>query len=375
MTESPDSQAAAAAASSKLGVSVRGLSAGYGAEPVLRGIDLEVEPGEIVALLGPSGCGKTTLLRCIAGLEKPTAGSIAIGGTEHTSAPTVGRRLVGRGGRGPRAPRPQVGMVFQDGALFPHLSVLDNVRYGLDRQERQSDRALDLLRMVGLADKASRLPGTLSGGEQQRVALARALAPRPGVILLDEPFSSLDAALRVQLRVEVHRLLKAVGVTAIFVTHDQEEALMLGDRVAVMRSGLLEQIGSPVDLYVRPVSTWVATFVGEANLLEGDADGERVTTVIGQLEIAATLRGRALVLCRPEQLQLAPGGEAVIDAVTYFGPDTQYRVKLPGDSTVTVRAYGVPRHAEGDAVAVHFMGPAAEAWLLAPPDDRTSTPG
>ena len=200
---------------------------------MLRSIDVAVEGGGILALLGPSGCGKTTLLRCIAGLERPTSGSIHIGGVEMTA------------GKGVPAERRKVGMVFQDGALFPHRTVMNNVNYGLARgpdRERKGSRAI---RLVGLEDKRDRMPGTLSGGEQQRVALARALAPEPGVVLLDEPFSSLDAALRAQLRDEVRRLLTDVGVTAILVTHDQEEAMSFGDRVAVMNAGVIEQVGTP----------------------------------------------------------------------------------------------------------------------------------
>ena len=206
----------------------------------LTALDLDLPAGSLFSLLGPSGCGKTTLLRCIAGLERPTSGTLMIGHRDVTA------------GRGVPAERRRVGMVFQDGALFPHRTVLDNVSYGIPRGPDRRDRALAALRLVGLDDKGARMPGALSGGEQQRVALARALAPGPSVVLLDEPFSSLDAALRVQLRDEVRRLLTGVGMTAILVTHDQEEALSVSDRVALMNAGRLVQRGTPEELYRRP---------------------------------------------------------------------------------------------------------------------------
>ena len=256
-------------AAGRLPLEIQDLVATYGAGPVLDGVSLDVAAGEIVALLGPSGCGKTTLLRCVAGLETPVSGTIRIGD-----------ELVTRG-RGVPPERRPVGMVFQDGALFPHLSVLANVRYGMARAERRGHAAVELLELVGLADKAERLPGMLSGGEQQRVALARALARRPGVLLLDEPFASLDTALRAQLRGEVRGLLKEVGVTTVLVTHDQHEALMFGDRVAVMRAGRLEQVDTPTRLYRQPASSWVAGFVGEANLLAGQVVDRGIATAVG----------------------------------------------------------------------------------------------
>ena len=271
-----------------LGVVVERLGAAYGSAPVLDDVSLGVVPGEIVALLGPSGCGKTTLLRCIAGLETPTAGRITIGERDVTS------------GRGVPAEQRRVGMVFQEGALFPHKAVADNVGYGVERSRRDAASAA-ALELVGLADKARRMPGTLSGGEQQRVALARALAPEPGVILLDEPFSSLDAGLRWHLRGDVRRLLKGIGVTTILVTHDQDEALTFGDRVAVMRAGTIEQVGTPEEVYGRPATPWVATFVGETNLLDADFAAGTASTAIGCLptRVERPVEGQALV--RPEQ--------------------------------------------------------------------------
>jgi iron(III) transport system ATP-binding protein len=332
-----------------LGVTVDGLGAAYDADAVLHDVTLHVEPGEIVAMLGPSGCGKTTLLRCIAGLETPTAGRIVIDDRDVTS------------GRGVPAEKRRVGMVFQEGALFPHRTVFDNVGYGVRRGDQRRERGAASLRLVGLTDMADRMPGTLSGGEQQRVALARALAPEPGVMLLDEPFSSLDAGLRWQLRGEVRRLLKAIGVTTILVTHDQEEALTFGDRVAVMRHGRVEQVGSPEDVYGRPASSWVARFVGEANLLAAAFTADGAVTAIGTLPAAIT-EGEGTVLCRPQQLGLAAGGDATVVATSYFGRDTRYEVDVPVHGALVVRTPDPPSHAPGDHVTVRFVGAVAHAW-------------
>jgi iron(III) transport system ATP-binding protein len=332
-----------------LGVSVDGLGAAYGATSVLRDVSLQVDAGEILALLGPSGCGKTTLLRCVAGLEAPTAGRIVIGDRDVTS------------GRGVPPEQRRVGMVFQEGALFPHKTVAGNVGYGVPRGEGRQRRSTASLDLVGLADKAARLPGTLSGGEQQRVALARALAPEPGVILLDEPFSSLDAGLRWQLRSDVRRLLKGIGVTTILVTHDQDEALTFGDRVAVMSAGTIEQVGSPPDIYARPASPWVATFVGEANLLDASFRADGAATAIGVIP-ASPADGIGQVLCRPEQLCLASSGPATVSVTSYFGRDTRYEVDVPGSSPLIVRTPGPPEHEPGDEVTVRFIGTIAHGW-------------
>jgi iron(III) transport system ATP-binding protein len=339
-------------------LSIQGLVAGYGDAPVLREVDLDVEPGGLVALLGPSGCGKTTLLRCVAGLEAPTAGSIRIG-DEVVSAP--GRRV---------APEKRgVGMVFQDGALFPHLSVAENIGYSLQRAERRGARVRELLEIVGLAGYADRAPGTLSGGQQQRVAIARALAPSPRILLLDEPFSSLDAALRVRVRGEVRRLLADVGVTSMFVTHDREEAFALGHRVGVMRDGVLEQIGTPAEIYGRPVSPWVAEFVGEANLLPGRGAGTTAHTAIGAVPldraVDSAADGDVVVLCRPEQLTVEPGGEGAngrVEVAEYYGRDTLCEVRLADGQTVTVRVMGAVPFVPGDDVQVRHRGGPAVAW-------------
>ncbi|MEZ5341122.1 MAG: ABC transporter ATP-binding protein [Acidimicrobiales bacterium] len=215
---------------------------------MLRDVSLSASKGEVLVLLGPSGCGKTTLLRLIAGLDRPDGGRIAIGGST----------VAGDGAWVPPEKR-QVGMVFQDWALFPHLTVGQNVAFGLKGQADSNDRVAEMLGLVGLAPLADRLPSTLSGGQQQRVALARSLAPSPRVLLLDEPFSNLDAGLRTQLRGELRSLLRSLGITAVFVTHDREEALELGDRPAVFRDGAIAQVGDPVTVYAAPVSPWVAS--------------------------------------------------------------------------------------------------------------------
>jgi iron(III) transport system ATP-binding protein len=331
---------------------ISGLVAGYDATPVLRDVDLVVEPGELVALLGPSGCGKTTLLRCVAGLEMARAGTIRIGD-----------QVVSGPGRSVAPERRGVGMVFQDGALFPHLSVAENVGYSLPRAERRGSRVRELLEIVGLGGFDQRAPGTLSGGQQQRVAIARALAPSPSVLLLDEPFSSLDAALRVRVRAEVRRLLSEVGVTSLFVTHDREEAFALGHRVGVLRDGVLEQVGTPEEIYGRPASPWVAEFVGEANLVRGDAQGSVVETAVGAVPLVAVNgAGPVLALCRPEALAVEAGGDARVEVVEFYGRDTRCEVRLAGGEMVTVRLTGIVPFAVGDPVRVRHRGMPTVAW-------------
>ncbi|CAN5321013.1 ABC transporter ATP-binding protein [soil metagenome] len=261
------------------------------------GVDLDVRRGEFLSVFGPSGCGKTTLLRLVAGFERPDSGGIEIGG-----------RVVA----GPRRHLPpeqrQIGMVFQESALFPHLDVAGNIGFGLPRRDRES-RIAELVALVGIAGLQRRMPHELSGGQQQRVALARALAPQPALILLDEPFSSLDATLRSQLRVDVREILRSARATTLFVTHDQAEALEISDRVAVMRAGRIEQVSTPDELYLRPVNRFVAGFVGEANLLPGEVRHGEVETLVGRFrgEPGALADGvHAEVLLRPEQLHMLP---------------------------------------------------------------------
>ena len=273
------------------------LTKRFGEVAAVDAVDLDVRRGEFLGVLGPSGCGKTTLLRLIAGFERPDAGGIEIGG-----------RVVA----GPRrmlAPEERrIGMVFQESALFPHLDVAGNIGFGIPRRGRES-RVAELVALVGLAGLQHRMPHELSGGQQQRVALARALAPDPTLILLDEPFSNLDATLRAQLRGEVREILRSAGATTAFVTHDQSEALEISDRVAVMRAGRIEQLATPDEIYLRPVNRFVAGFVGEANLLPGEVRHGEVQTLVGRFRAGGrTLADGALaeVLLRPEQLHMLP---------------------------------------------------------------------
>jgi iron(III) transport system ATP-binding protein len=326
-------------------VEVTGVRKAFGDATVLDGLDLVVEPGSVVALLGPSGCGKTTLLRSIAGLEAPESGEIRLNG----------RTVTGPGVFVP-AERRNVGMVFQDWALFPHLSVGRNVGFGLSRAERRSGRVEEALRLVDLAGFADRDPTRLSGGQRQRVALARALATRPSVLLLDEPFSNLDASLRVQVRAEVHQLLTDLGITAVFVTHDQEEAFVVGDRVAVMLDGRIAQYGPPARVYAEPASWAVARFVGDPNLLPGVAGGTGAETAVGVIPLTAELRGDVRVLVRPEQLRLCQGDGATVEAVEYYGHDAIYQVRPDGGPPVRVRVLDAPIFGPGDRVALSYAG-------------------
>jgi len=335
-------------------VTLRGVSAAYDGGPVLREIDLHVAAGEILSLLGPSGCGKTTLLRVIAGLHPVEAGTIEFGD-----------RIVSSPGGSVAPEHRRVGMVFQDGALFPHLTVAENVGFGISREPNVGARVGEVLDLVGLADLADRRPATLSGGQQQRVALARALAPRPSILLLDEPFSALDSGLRVQLRREVRRILVHVGITVITVTHDQDEAFSFGDRVAVMRDGVIAQVGRPDELYERPNDCWVANFVGDANLVRGTANGRAATTLFGPLPLdpGSAITGDAWVLVRPEQLRLVAGSRAIIEAVEYFGHDAIYSLSLGGER-IEVRVAGSDFDV-GDRVDVAFVGSSVAAFPAA----------
>ncbi len=351
-------------------VSLTDVSVGYEpGRPVLHNIDLNIEPGEILSLLGPSGCGKSTLLRAIAGLQPLSSGTIEIGGV------TVD-------GPGVHFPphRRRVGMVFQDGALFPHLSVSQNIEFGLRGVNDAADRVQELLRIVELEGFADRRPDTLSGGQRQRVALARALAPRPSVLLLDEPFSALDPGMRVQLRRDVRRILSQVGITAIVVTHDQDEAFVLGDRVAVMRDGRVRQIGPSTELYDRPDDRWVAEFVGEANLIKGVISGEhQVVTAFGQHEVHGPNlggfepNGLVDVLIRPEHLVVTslearssssaddrPLVPVNVESAEYFGHDVLYEVS-GADQVFSVRSTDTSL-SPGDSTAVRYVGPPVQIW-------------
>ena len=336
----------------------RGIMKSYGARAVLRGVDLTVPQGTLTAILGASGSGKTTLLRVIMGLTSADAGTIAVGG----SVVADGRRL------SVRTDRRSIGYVAQDGALFPHVSVAKNVGFGLPRSERKTGkRVSEMLELVGLRDYGARRPQELSGGEQRRVALARALAPRPHLVLLDEPFSALDAALRTDTREAVVRALVKEGATAVLVTHDQAEALSMGREVAVLREGLLVQQATPATLYRQPHDLGVASFVGEAVALPGHASRGRAACALGDLEIREPLlQGPVQVMIRPEQIDLAAEPAAanaetwatVIDH-TYYGPDAVVRLALESDPTTIVQArrfaHSLP--SVGELVGLTVRGP------------------
>ena len=346
-------------------VEVEGVSKSFDGATVLRDVSLRVAPGGIVALLGPSGCGKTTLLRIVAGLERPDAGQVRVGD----------RVLTGPGRWVPPEKR-RVGMVFQDWALFPHLSVGRNVAYGLPRGADRDERVADALAMVGLDGLGDRMPGTLSGGQQQRVALARAVAPEPSVLLLDEPFSNLDTALRVQVRAEVHELLLRLGITTVLVTHDQEEAFVLGDEVAVMSGGEIVQQDAPAGLYRRPATTWVAGFVGEANLVAGVARGGVADTVVGEVALAEPAEGAVEVLLRPEDLEVIPAvvddqaGE--VELVEFYGHDTVYVVQLADGTRLRARDSASPDFPRGTTVSVRYAGAPTHAYVGGRPATRVA---
>ncbi|WP_228001486.1 ABC transporter ATP-binding protein [Nocardia australiensis] len=311
-------------------VEFRGLRRIFGSTTALDGLDLEIRPGELLALLGPSGCGKTTALRTVAGFERPDAGMVLMDGEDITRVP---------------ANRRDAGMVFQSYSLFPHLNAVDNVAFGLrmrgTRKHARRARALELLELVGLSQHSERYPSQLSGGQQQRIALARALALRPRVLLLDEPLSALDAQVRQNLREEIRRLQQQLGITTLFVTHDQEEALTMADRVAVMRSGQMEQCALPAELYQRPATAFVAEFVGVMSRIPGQlAAGGRTVHVLGRdLPVHGELPGAAPsgsdvrdvdVLVRPEALGVtaADDGTSRIAAATFRGASTRLTVQL-----------------------------------------------
>jgi iron(III) transport system ATP-binding protein len=332
-------------------ISCVNLSKSFGDVRAVDGLSLDVEEGSIVALLGPSGCGKTTTLRLIAGFERPDAGTISVGG----------RVLAGPGTFVP-PDRRRIGVVFQDYALFPHYDVAGNVAYGLGRRPDRS-RVADVLELVGLTGLAQRSVDELSGGQQQRVALARALAPTPELILLDEPFSNLEAGLRERLREEVREILGEAGVTALFVTHDQEEALSLAEQVAVMRAGGIEQAGTPEEIYSRPASRWVAGFLGEIEVVPGDVADGRVVCELGSLPAEPSRSGPVDVLVRPESLAIGisgPASAAEADVVgrRFYGHDQLIELRLPSGRTIRSRRLGFPAWHPGDRVRVWIDGPA-----------------
>ncbi|WP_420115176.1 ABC transporter ATP-binding protein [Pseudactinotalea sp.] len=359
-------------------LAVTGLTAGYPAagahrrdrrtDAVLHDVTLALPPESFVAVLGPSGCGKTTLLRVVAGLLPAVSGRVEIAGA-----------LVTDGPRGVPPERRRIGLVPQEAALFPHLDVAANVAYGLRSRgarrmapEARAERVAAMLDLVELRGLAHRRPHELSGGQRQRVSLARALAPEPALVLLDEPFAALDAALRTELRTQVKEILRRSRTTAVLVTHDQDEALSLADRVALLREGRLLQDAPPATLYQRPADAWAASFVGDAVALPATSDGAIARCELGTFGTSLPA-GEVLAVLRPEQLELAPriegtdanGVSGTVTDVEYFGHDSCYRVRLEGSGTmVLARAAGPRLLSAGTPVAVSVRGTA----MTFPPD-------
>lgn len=327
-------------------VILSGVTKRFATVTALDAVDLTVPDGSLTAILGPSGCGKTTLLRVIAGFERPDAGRVRFGD----------RQVTGEGAAFVPPERRRVGLVPQEAALFPHLDVARNVGFGLGREGR-AVRVAELLDLVGLPGYGSRRPYELSGGEQARVALARALAPSPDVVLLDEPFAALDAALRADIREDVRSVLVASGATGVLVTHDQEEALSIADQVAVMRRGRVVQLAPPVELYSGPVDLEVARFVGDGVEFAAEARDGVAVTPLGPLTLAGPATGKGVVLVRPEQLVLGHDGVAGrVSAVVFYGHDAVVQVGLDGGQQVSVRTAAPVAVQPGDTVRLSVRG-------------------
>jgi iron(III) transport system ATP-binding protein len=309
-------------------ICIHGVSKRFGQVQAVADAQLCVDRGELVALLGPSGCGKTTLLRLVAGFEQPDSGEVRLGD-----------RIVAGRGAWVAPERRRVGLVFQDYALFSHLTVSENVGFGIPRSGR-GERVAELLELAGLAGFAHRHPHELSGGQQQRVAVARALAPRPDVVLLDEPWSNIDPLLRASMRDELSRILRAAEATVLLVTHDREEAFSIADRVALMIDGSIAQAGTPEEIYRTPASRWTATFSGPGNFLPGRLHDGLVETLLGRFPTANSMDATTVeVLIRPEllELELDPDGAAEVVGREFRGHDILYRVRLNGSTLVSQR--------------------------------------
>jgi iron(III) transport system ATP-binding protein len=324
----------------------------------LQHADLDVNPGSLTALLGPSGCGKTTLLRIVAGFERPDSGSVEVSG-----------RLVASPTTFEKPERRRVGTVPQEGALFPHLSVADNVAFGVARDERRQ-RVAECLELVDLVGFERARPGDLSGGQQQRVAVARAIAPRPEVLLLDEPFSALDAGLRAEVRNDIADVLRHAKITALLVTHDQDEALSMADELAVMFDGTIVQTGTPGDVYRQPSSLDVARFIGEMTEVPAEAFGETAQSPLGRIRLAAPQHGAVQLAVRPEQVLLSEGHGGVVERVTYYGHDALVGVVLPDGSQLSARVLAGDVLPPGTPVSVEVRD-----LVLAYPRGECGTPG
>jgi putative spermidine/putrescine transport system ATP-binding protein len=353
----------AAGARGGTSVSLRDLTRVFGATRALDEMSLEIAPGELVALLGPSGCGKTTALRIVAGFEFADSGEVLVDGKDVSGVPAAKRDM---------------GMVFQSYSLFPNMNALDNVGFGLRMRKvggsSRRKRAAELLDMVGLAAQAAQFPHQLSGGQQQRVALARALAIEPRVLLLDEPLSALDAKVRLQLREQIRTLQQRLGTTTLFVTHDQEEALSMSDRVGVMRAGRLEQVAEPAELYARPATAFVAEFVGTMNRLPAElGDGGKAVTVLGvtvPAQDGGPASGRVDALVRPENLTVAAAedGNGIVTHRTFLGAVTRVAVRLSGDVEVSVDVSSGVALEMSPGTAVQVGLPAAPVLVAARED-------
>ncbi len=332
-------------------LSLSGVHHAYGKRPTVEGLDLALAPGEICCLLGPSGCGKTTVLRCIGGFEPLTGGAIHVDG-QMVSGPAV------------HVPpeRRRVGMVFQDYALFPHLDVQDNVAFGIGRSPQARERVQQLLATVGLEANAHRFPHELSGGQQQRVALARALAPKPRLLLLDEPFSNLDVELREQLAAEVRSVLKASGTTAVFVTHDQNEAFAMADEIAVMASGRIQQLDTPYNLYHRPATRFVADFIGQGVFVKGTMiDGSRLRIALGEVASPEPIRGALAggefdVLLRPDDVvhDDASPLRATVLHKAFRGAEILYTLQISSGERVLSMVPSHHNHVLGEPIGIRL---------------------
>ena len=360
-TEASGSARGAAAGGAGAPVVLDALSRSFGAVRALNGLSLDIAPGELVALLGPSGCGKTTALRIVAGFEFADAGTVTVDGRDMSPVPAAKRDM---------------GMVFQSYSLFPNMTALDNVAFGLRMRKigagERTKRATALLDMVGLAPQARQYPHQLSGGQQQRVALARALAIEPRVLLLDEPLSALDAKVRLQLREQIRTLQQRLGTTTLFVTHDQEEALSMADRVGVMRDGKLEQIATPSELYSTPATAFVAEFVGTMSRIPGNYSGGDQVTVLNRDvpvhgEHTSVSPGEVDVLVRPEGLtvEAVAGGNGIVTDRTFLGSLTRLSVLLSGDIAVKVDKASTAATDLMPGTSVQVSIPATEPVLIA----------